>query len=768
MSVAFFFILIMIIITGIFFWASRKVRKDALEGDIKRELKALGYSKIEPEANQVDVEADGEVLLIKAILEQKEEVVDWLLKKGVSPNTRDSDGVPALSLAAKCNSINMVKKLIRAGADVNAMDKQGNTALFCVISAKVCQELIKAGAVVSACNQDNQTPLFFSVIYFENDKLSAECVKQGLDPNHRDNFGKNALFYANIAYSAYSIEKLIQMGVDPNCIDSDGKTPIFYVQNKKLALSLIRNGAKLILTDHHEKGIPILEQLRKTLNSYEYNTLPNVREWLDLNRDLAKAITNQKVNDVKKLLKLGADPNSCEESENKNMMTLAIQNDAPEIIQLLVDAGASIHQTNLGISPLMRSAQDGMLECFELLMNLGANPDNDKSFSFELILNSVKTWKIKQYLEIIKKILNCGVKRTKEVWKTAIENGNTEVIDTLLNCCPEISGACLEMAVQNNNRHVWMWQVENGFKINSSIVSIAVRNHNYAFLRYAVEKGFVIDGFIVSIMIEYDNIECLKYAVENGAVIDISCLDKALSHNATLCALFILEQGVIPDASHVRMAVRNNMTSVLQRILPVVKGQNDVLLEDLCLEGKYNILKMLVESGWKLSHACLVNAVKNGHVECIQYIIEQGVKPDRSMLDLALNLNNPQSAQLIMKYGVEPTEADLCLALNNGSSKFVKLIINHGVIPEHKHLDIALENKNTKCVNILLKNGVEPYGADLYTCINNEDIQSAREILKSDKLYSYDITDALEYAEKYSECKGIKRLLRRYDESGEI
>lgn len=764
-------LLIVGIIIGFCVWRNNQTRKNALHGELNRELKALDDSMSEPEANQVDVEADGEGLLIKAILEQKDVVVDWLLEKGVSPNTRDENDVPALFLAVKCNSLNIVKKLIRAGADVNAMDRQGNTALFCVKSVNVCRKLINAGTVVTALNQDNQTPLFFPEVYLENDNLIAELVKQGIDPNHKDNFGKNALFYAK---SADSIEELTKVGVDPNYVDSDGKTPIFYVHNRKLALALIQNGANLVLTDHQGKGIPILKQLRKTLDCPEYRDLPNVRKLLDLNRDLSIAVTQQNVSRVKELLVLGADPNcfdpDCSNAVvKKNMMTLAIERSALEIIQLLANAGASVHELNMGVSPLMRAACDGKPECFEMLLNLGANPKDNREFSFPEFCKNFNSFSAKYYNIILKKLLDCGVKRTKEVWEAAFNKGNQALIDILLNYSPEPSKDCFGLAVKYKNKQAWMWQIEHGIPFNEYMIELAIEIDNNEFLKYAIENAFhIIDSSILRIAIEKNNVDFLKQAVEKGAEIDTLCLDKALSCNNSSCAMVILDSGVIPNATHIRMAVLNNMFSVFQRMLPLVPERDNKLLEDVCLEGNLSAIKLLVESGWMLSHACLVNAVKNGNSECAKYIIDHDIKPDRALLDLALRQNNPKAAEMLINCGIKTTAADLTAALNDNRTAIAEMLIRHGADLDHSHLRLAVEKKNTKCVSALLNKGVEPDCVDLYTCIDNEDVQSARAILKSDKLYSYNIADALDYAEEYSECKGIKRLLRKYDETGEI
>ncbi len=59
--------------------------------------------------------------------------VKLLITQGVSPDSKDDKGVPLLSLAAARadkEGINVVKALLEAGADINAKDKENQSALF--------------------------------------------------------------------------------------------------------------------------------------------------------------------------------------------------------------------------------------------------------------------------------------------------------------------------------------------------------------------------------------------------------------------------------------------------------------------------------------------------------------------------------------------------------------------------------------------------------------------------------------------------------------
>ena len=68
--------------------------------------------------------------LAHAIHEDDVVIVETLLKKGADPNLRDSEiGETLLMTAARYSTPEVVQALIEGGADVNARNKSGQTAL---------------------------------------------------------------------------------------------------------------------------------------------------------------------------------------------------------------------------------------------------------------------------------------------------------------------------------------------------------------------------------------------------------------------------------------------------------------------------------------------------------------------------------------------------------------------------------------------------------------------------------------------------------------
>ncbi|KAI0897101.1 ankyrin [Annulohypoxylon nitens] len=133
-------------------------------------------------------------------------ISDVLLHHGSSVNIKDQDGVCLLHLAAKRGDTMRVLYLISRGAEVHSVDRQHNTALHyaCQIDVndrevdnkmgqtrrriEIIRKLVWHGADVNAKNKDGITPLFFACQSLDY-KLVEELLRVGakvlLDNNGR-------------------------------------------------------------------------------------------------------------------------------------------------------------------------------------------------------------------------------------------------------------------------------------------------------------------------------------------------------------------------------------------------------------------------------------------------------------------------------------------------------------------------------------------------------------------------------------------------------
>lgn len=93
-------------------------------------------------------DADGRSLLMYAALYNRNVVADYLISLGMDIHAKDKNHYTALHFAVQSESVNVVETLLKAGADVNAVDIYGNSPLMrCPNTALYILELLlKYGA----------------------------------------------------------------------------------------------------------------------------------------------------------------------------------------------------------------------------------------------------------------------------------------------------------------------------------------------------------------------------------------------------------------------------------------------------------------------------------------------------------------------------------------------------------------------------------------------------------------------------------------------
>lgn len=124
------------------------------------------------------------------------DIVKMLIKAGADVNAQSDAGLTALMFAATYGNINIVKELINAGANVNMQDIQGATALtYGVLNKSTVDALIKAGADVNIRNNYGGTALMFAASGGNADSVKA-IIDAGADVNVQNFIGLTALSLA--------------------------------------------------------------------------------------------------------------------------------------------------------------------------------------------------------------------------------------------------------------------------------------------------------------------------------------------------------------------------------------------------------------------------------------------------------------------------------------------------------------------------------------------------------------------------------------------
>lgn len=166
-----------------------------------------------------------------------------------------------LITALQNKNIKLAEALIRSGADVNSVDSDGNSVLhlaMCFNKLSLIKLIISAGANINAVNKtESQTPLFYAEKYASDDIVKL-LIQANADVEYKDIYGKKAADYRYIsefraALKAKDIKKLTGIfDKYPDLVNAElfeGCTPLQYACSE-MHLPLI----KLLLGRYADAG----------------------------------------------------------------------------------------------------------------------------------------------------------------------------------------------------------------------------------------------------------------------------------------------------------------------------------------------------------------------------------------------------------------------------------------------------------------------------------------------------------------------------------
>jgi ankyrin repeat protein len=150
------------------------------------------------------------------------------LARGASPGTKDAEGVPALMLAALFADVEAMKALLDAGADVNAANGSGATALlWSVPDLDKVRLLVARRADVNVRSTNlGRTALLIAANYPATVPLLRFLLDNGADLNAKDRNNANALNLAVRASDVDVVRFLVERGLGVNEASPGGALPL--------------------------------------------------------------------------------------------------------------------------------------------------------------------------------------------------------------------------------------------------------------------------------------------------------------------------------------------------------------------------------------------------------------------------------------------------------------------------------------------------------------------------------------------------------------
>src|SRR5687767_9731320 len=220
-------------------------------------------------------------------------------------NSRHPDGSTPLQWAAFAGDVAEARRLIEAGADVNATNNYGINAMLLaadIASTELIQLLLKHGVDANTANADGETPLHL-VARAGNIDAAKLLLKSGAKVDAREKFGEQTpLMWAVVRRHPEMVEFLLGKGADVN------------------ARSAIRDYQRVATAESRAKSLD-----RGGFTPLLYAARENCRECVEI------------------VLRHGADVN-LPDPTSVVLMVIAMSNGNMDIAKRLIEAGADVNQ----------------------------------------------------------------------------------------------------------------------------------------------------------------------------------------------------------------------------------------------------------------------------------------------------------------------------------------------------------------------------------------------------------------------------------------
>ena len=276
---------------------------------------------------------------------------------------------PTLIDAARNNQQSLVSDLLSSGADPNARQGDGATALHWAAhrnNEEVLQSLLDAGADAEASNELGATPLWLAASN-GSEPLVEKLLAAGASPNVRLKMGETPLMSASRAGSAGTVSLLLNAGADVNAVEDErGQTALMWAvaqSHSAVVELLLRNGANLNIRSK------IWYQLENTAGNT--NPTGNFRMAHGGSSAMMFAARAGDIETTRVLLEAGADLNDTAAS-GVNALTQATHSGHEELAIYLLELGADPNAMEAGYTPLHAAVLRGEIALVGKLLDHGA------------------------------------------------------------------------------------------------------------------------------------------------------------------------------------------------------------------------------------------------------------------------------------------------------------------------------------------------------------------------------------------------------------
>lgn len=670
-----------------------------------------------------------------------------ILLKEVHEDVRNNLYEP-LVIACFNGHLGIVKDLIQAKADVNAVYKEDVTALIAACYGghfDVVTELIKADADV---NQAQYTVYWNpqEMVYGNGRTMEVNENSNGF---HRVKWKTPLTAACDNGHSGI-VELLIKKGADVNVKNKFCGTPLTTAcENGNLSLveMLLKNGANVTLEDsnemvpltaaHNQGHFDIVEKLikngcengNKTLSAacYEGDIIAvkelitaganaNLKDGVIVPIKAACLVGHSEI--VKELITAGADVN-LKDGDQLPLITAGRRGHL-SVVKELIKAGADINVIYKDETPLTSACRTNSVCVVRELINEGADVNQNHNEPLSIACEH-------GYLEITKELIKAGVNVNEKTaidspLATACRSGHVELVKILIESGSDVNlDSCLCHACSTKILPIVEYLLKAGANtdLNEALVCACNGKHSEQQLRIVqklVKAGADVNwegedyGSPLQKASKNGYLSIVKELLKSGANVNLG--EKHEPPLTMACAeghLKVVKELVKAGAdvnlvkeitTPLTVACLNGHSDVVEELLiakaNVNLGDGDASpLEIASYKGHYNIIKLLIKAGANVNliyehNSPLIAACQGMDLTTIQELLQSGAN---------VNLNVEE-------------ETPLKAACVEGDLNIVEMLIAAGAdvnlaVGKHSPLSIAYKCFNLDVINVLIEAGAD-------------------------------------------------------------
>ena len=203
-------------------------------------------------------------VIFEAVRKNQLEIVKKLIEKGTDVNLQNKWGYAPLhvaaSVAASMENFDIVLELLKNGANPHLLNSVNETPIYIVmnndrtkvINTELAIALISNGESVNYVYDTNKTLLYLAMNY--DIEIATKLLEYGALPNVQNSLGLTPLMIATKLRKVNHVRLLLSYGADTNIKDSYGRTAMHFAvetlnPNKKIVSDLLENKADIYIKD---------------------------------------------------------------------------------------------------------------------------------------------------------------------------------------------------------------------------------------------------------------------------------------------------------------------------------------------------------------------------------------------------------------------------------------------------------------------------------------------------------------------------------------